>query len=91
MAAVLQLPGDDTSSAVLAPGRGGVFGWNSRGAMLARAISSALITGGGDNRLGEILPLLGRVGGDCLPSSDDINASLVDRGPSEEEGGDSLI
>jgi hypothetical protein len=53
VATVLQLPGLLTSSVTPTPGRGGVFGWNSRGEV----------------RLGETLPVGGEDGGDCLPAA----------------------
>lgn len=89
---MLQLPGDDTSSVTLAPGREGVFGWNSRGARLARAISPAFIIGGGEVRFGDILPLAGGGdGGDCLPPPDDVDACPLGGRGTSGEGGDSLF
>ena len=69
VATVLQLPGLLVSSVTPAPGRGGVFGRNSRGAWLARAMSAKSMCGGGEVRLGETLPVGGEDGGDCLPAA----------------------
>jgi hypothetical protein len=85
VATVLQLPGLLTSSVTPTPGRGGVFGWNSRGASLARAMSVKSICGGGEVRLGETLPVGGEDGGDCLPA-----AGALPLCGKVDEGGDEL-